>query len=226
VVLDGRKSWCSGAAVVTHALVTAAEPDGTGGLYAVALKQPGVSLSDGEWHAVGMHPSASVSVHFDSASAVRVATGGQYTARPGFWHGGAGVAACWFGAAAALGQAVLGAAEEHPDPHRHAHLGHIVVALGAAAASLREAAAAIDRMPNVQVRWIALRARLCVEHAATIVLQHTGRALGAGPLCQNARLARLMADLPVFMRQSHGEHCTGRIPRAPRRQCARAGGSA
>jgi len=37
------------------------------------------------------------------------------------------------------------------------------------------------------------------------VLAHAGRALGAGPLCRDARVARAMADLPVFLRQSHAE---------------------
>jgi len=36
-------------------------------------------------------------------------------------------------------------------------------------------------------------------------LQHAGRALGAATLCHDAQVARLMADLPVFMRQSHAE---------------------
>ena len=31
------------------------------------------------------------------------------------------------------------------------------------------------------------------------------RALGAGPLCRDAHFARLAADLPVFLRQSHAE---------------------
>lgn len=32
-----------------------------------------------------------------------------------------------------------------------------------------------------------------------------GRALGASPFCRNNHFARLSADLPVFMRQSHAE---------------------
>lgn len=205
VMLNGAKAWCSGAAVLSHALVTGWEPDGTTGLYAVALDQAGVIAKAGAWHAVGMQPSASVEVHFEQVGAIRVARDGAYTARPGFWQGGAGIAACWFGAATALGQAVLQATQHHADPHRNAHLGHILVALGSAAASLREAAGAIDRMPRAHVRWVALRTRLCVEHAAGVVLEHAGRALGAGPLCEDAHLARLMADLPVFLRQSHAE---------------------
>ena len=32
-----------------------------------------------------------------------------------------------------------------------------------------------------------------------------GRALGPGPMCKDAAMARRFADLPVFMRQSHAE---------------------
>jgi hypothetical protein len=44
-----------------------------------------------------------------------------------------------------------------------------------------------------------------VEEAATAVMNHATRTLGAGPLCRNARFARALADLPVFLRQSHAE---------------------
>jgi hypothetical protein len=37
------------------------------------------------------------------------------------------------------------------------------------------------------------------------VLEHVGRALGATPFCRNSHFARLAADLPVFLRQSHAE---------------------
>jgi heme oxygenase len=50
-----------------------------------------------------------------------------------------------------------------------------------------------------------LRARLAVEQAASAVIDHATRALGAGPLCRDARFARALADLPVFLRQSHAE---------------------
>jgi hypothetical protein len=47
--------------------------------------------------------------------------------------------------------------------------------------------------------------RAQIEAAATLVLEHVGRALGATPFCRNSHFARLAADLPVFMRQSHAE---------------------
>jgi hypothetical protein len=36
-------------------------------------------------------------------------------------------------------------------------------------------------------------------------MHHAGRAVGAGPLCREPKFARAMADLPVFLRQSHAE---------------------
>jgi hypothetical protein len=211
MVLSGRKAWCSGAAGLTHALVSCWNEQGQACLAAVALDQPGVRVTDEGWHAVGMAASASVDVVFDHAVARPLGAPGAYLRRPGFWHGGAGIAACWLGAAGAIGdhlRASLHARQAgggDADPHRLAQLGAIDIALAAAAALLRDAAAAIDRHPERDAMALALRMRLCAEAAATQVLALATRALGAGPLCRDARFARSCADLPVFLRQSHAE---------------------
>lgn len=205
--LSGRKQWCSGAATVSHALVSCRDDDGQRRLAAVAMRQPGVSVTRDGWHAVGMAACDSVDVEFDSAAAVPVGDADAYLTRPGFWHGGAGIAACWYGAAQNLADylhaSVRGQASA--DPHRLAHLGHVDIALEGAAALLRETAAAIDADPYADAATPALRARLAVEEAASKVLEHVTRALGAGPLCRDASFARMAADLPVFLRQSHAE---------------------
>jgi hypothetical protein len=210
VRLSGRKQWCSGAATVDHALVSCWDEQGLPWLAAVALDQPGVTVTADGWHAVGMAGSASVDVVFDDAEACLVGASGAYVRRPGFWHGGAGIAACWYGAAQALADHLhaavrAGAACQAVDPHRLAQLGAVDIALAGAAAVLREAAAAIDADPEADAGPLALRTRLAVEAAATLVLQHSTRALGATPLCRDAHFARLAADLPVFLRQSHAE---------------------
>jgi hypothetical protein len=97
------------------------------------------------------------------------------------------------------------ASTQRADPHRLAHLGAVDVALAAAAAVLRESAARIDANPSADSQRETMRARLVVEEAATAVMTHATRTLGAGPLCRNARFARALADLPVFLRQSHAE---------------------
>ena len=205
VRLTGIKAWCSGAAQVTHAIVSGWNAGGEACLAAVAMGQPGVEVTQSGWHAVGMAGSASVDVRFDQAEAFLVGSPGDYVRRPGFWHGGAGIAACWFGGALGIARMTRDLGSRQPDAHRLAHLGHIDVALASAGAVLREAAAWIDNQPLADAHGIALRARLAVEQSANEVLLHAGRALGAGPLCRNARFAQAMADLPVFLRQSHAE---------------------
>ena len=205
-VLDGRKAWCSGASGLSHALVSCWNDDGQACLASVALSQPGVHVTDEGWQAVGMLACASVDVTFSGARAFPVGAPGAYLERPGFWHGGAGIAAAWYGAACAIASHLHARAQHAaPDPIRLAQLGQIDCVLRAAGALLREGAAEIDQHPQRDAMALALRLRLAVEDAATQVLRLATRALGAGPLCRDARFARLAADLPVFLRQSHAE---------------------
>jgi hypothetical protein len=203
--LTGTKAWCSGAASVTHAVVSCWNAAGEPCLAAVSMTQPGVRVTGEGWHAVGMAASASVDVRFDGAHAVQIGRPGDYVRRPGFWQGGAGIAACWFGGALGIARRVRELTGPKADAHRLAHLGAIEVALGGAAALLRESAEWIDRHPQDNAQRVAMRARLAVEQAAHEVMHHAGRAVGAGPLCRDAKFAQAMADLPVFLRQSHAE---------------------
>lgn len=169
------------------------------------MDQPGVMVSSRGWEAVGMQATQSVEVDFHSARATLVGDRNAYVCRPGFWHGGAGIAACWYGAAAALATRLRDAAKRRDDPHLQAHLGAADVALVAARACLRECAHAIDAAPLADARQLALRARGAAESAVDITLQACARGLGAGPLCRDRWFARMAADLPVFVRQSHAE---------------------
>lgn len=203
--LTGTKAWCSGAAGVTHAVVSCWNAAGEPCLARVNMAQDKVRVTGEGWHAVGMAASGSVDVRFDGADAALIGAPGIYVHRPGFWHGGAGIAACWFGGALGIARMTRQFSGKAPDGHRLAHLGAIDAALAGAAALLRESAAWIDAHPRDDARAVALRARLAVEAAAVEVIAHAGRCVGAGPLCRNPRFARAMADLPVFMRQSHAE---------------------
>jgi hypothetical protein len=205
VRLSGRKAWCSGAHVVSHGLLTAWDDQGRQQLVAVAMAQPGVQVTDQGWQAVGMSATRSVEVLFDEALGDAIGAPGDYTRRPGFWQGGIGVAACWFGAARQLADTLLEHCQARSEPHALAHLGAVDVALHGAACALRQAAEQIDRLPQASCELLARRTRALIEDCAEQVIRHCGRALGAGPYCQNGRFARLIADLPVFLRQSHAE---------------------
>ena len=197
VRLTGRKAWCSGAEIVTDAVVTAWDADGVQCLAAVPVGQPAVTVTTEGWHAVGMGRAASGDVLFDDAAAAELGEPGQYTARPGFWQGGCGIAACWYGGALPFADAVADLVARRDDPHAAAHLGAIDAALSPVRALLAETAAWIDEHPAVPPRLQALRARAAAEEAAGVVVRHAGRALGAArcagtsPLPGGSRIAGL-----------------------------------
>jgi hypothetical protein len=209
VRLNGRKAWCSGAGTVSHALVTAWDPGATQPqLVAVDMGQRGITVHLGPWQAIGMAGSPALEVHFDNAEGLCIGAPGDYLTRPGFWHGGAGVAACWYGGAEAIAAhawATWASAGRPCSPLQHAAAGHVDVLLAGMRAVLEQAARWIDAHPGADARAVALRTRLAVETGATQVLDAVGRALGAGPFCQDPAFARAAADLPVFLRQSHAE---------------------
>jgi hypothetical protein len=156
-----------------------------------------------------MAASDTLDIGFTGVVAHPVGPPGGYTARPGFAHGGVGVAACWYGGARAVGGTLLAAAAERDvGPHALAHLGGVDIALQAARMALDDAAGGIDADPadlkdDGPIR--ALRVRALVEAAASEVVRRVGRALGAGPLSHDAAHSRRVADLTVYLRQHHAE---------------------
>ena len=203
--LDGRKAWCSGAAVVSHGLLTAWDEQGRQQLVAVQMDQPGITVTNEGWNAVGMAATGSVEVLFDGALGIAVGGPGDYLARPGFWQGGVGIAACWYGAAQRLAESLREHCSKRPEPHALAHLGAVDSALNGAACVLRASAEQIDRDPKADAQQLAQQTRACIEEAVEQVMRHVGRAVGAGPYCKDPHFAQLMTDLPVYVRQSHAE---------------------
>jgi alkylation response protein AidB-like acyl-CoA dehydrogenase len=210
--LNGTKQYCSGARVCTHALVTARGDDGER-LCAVATA--GLDPHEGSWPATGMAGSDTLDIGFPGVRAVPVGPPGGYTQRPGFSHGGIGVAACWYGGARAVGQTLLTAAAKRDiGPHALAHLGAVDLGLRTVRAALAQAAAEVDADPadlRGEGPLRALRLRALTEAVASDVLTRTGRALGAGPLGHEEGHSRAVADLTVYLRQHHAERDLARI---------------
>lgn len=214
--LHGTKPWCSGAGLCTHALVTTRMGAKQRGLFAVELNQPGAQPLPNSWRNAGMAGSDTRAVQFSGAQAVMVGEPGDYLTRPGFWHGATGVAACWLGGARAVAAALYSrAAGDAFDPHGYAHLGAIDAALTSAEATLTRAAAQVDANPSDRTgaeTW-ALRTRAVVEDAVEETIRRSGRALGPAPLCGDAVHAARVADLAIYVRQSHAEKDLERLGR-------------
>jgi alkylation response protein AidB-like acyl-CoA dehydrogenase len=210
-LLRGAKPWCSLAAQLDHAVVTAHLDDGGRAAFAVDLHAPGVSFEDPQWTSRGLREIPSGTVHFDAVPAVPLGGPGWYYRRPGFAWGGMGVAACWLGGAVAVARgfkdSLLTAAGggREPDQLALAHLGEIDRTLAALTGYLAGTAAAIDagELSGTGAWSEALRVRgnvaAAVERIQTLVSQN----LGPGPLAFDEAYGKRMADLSLYIRQHH-----------------------
>ncbi|HEX6257657.1 MAG TPA: acyl-CoA dehydrogenase family protein [Euzebyales bacterium] len=207
-ILSGVKQWCSGAGALDHALVTAHADDGYR-LFVVPFDRGGVDVARDPWHAVGMRDSDTFDVVLDGVAvdaAEAVGPPGWYLSRRGFWMGGIGVAACWYGGASGALDALRDTVRRREDPHGLAHLGAADALCAAMWALLASAADAVDDgVAGADLRRLAWRVRAAVERLAPDVLLHVERGVGAGGLTRDAAMARRAADLPVYIRQHHAE---------------------
>lgn len=216
--LSGTKPWCSLADRLSHALVTAWLPSGERGLFAVSLTRGGVRVQQGVWHAVGLADVASGPVDFDDVPAAPVGDAGWYLRRPGFAWGGIGVAACWFGGAVGVARAVREAASRRePDQIGLMHVGRLESALTTGRLALRDAAELVDARAGLAAsdpQLLAGRTRMIIADVVELVLGEAARALGPAPLALDARHARRVADLSLYVRQHHAERDEAAIGKA------------
>ena len=215
-LLTGRKPWCSLAADLSHALVTAWVDDERRQLFAVELDHPGVTVVDAPWVARGLSAVRSTPVDFDAVPARPVGDPGWYLRRDGFAWGGMGVAAIWYGASVGLARRLWRqAGERELDQVGLLHLGQVDTALTAAASVLLATAHQIDAgtAGGEAGALAALRVRQVVADAAETVLQVADHALGPAPLTTEDEHATRVADLRIYLRQHHGERDTAALGR-------------
>src|SRR6478752_5803519 len=210
-LLHGSKPWCSLAAQLDHAVLTAHVEGGGRAAFAVDLHADGVSFADPEWTSRGLREVRSGTVHFDAVPAVPLGGSGWYYQRPGFAWGGMGVAACWLGGAVAVARSFTASLQRaadggrEPDQIALAHLGEIDRTLAALTAYLADTASRIDagELSDRGAWQEALRVRgsvaAAVERVQTLVSQN----LGPAPLAFDERYGKRMADLALYIRQHH-----------------------
>jgi alkylation response protein AidB-like acyl-CoA dehydrogenase len=204
--LTGQKHWCSGASLVTHALVVA-HRNGTESLVLVDLSRSGVKLHASSWKSSSFAATDTRTVSFDLAIADEEIIGpdGWYGGRPGFWHGATGVAAAWAGCAQGLVDRAL--PRWRDDPHALAHLGAIDADLRAMKMVLHAAAdeidAATDNGGEGQRR--ALSVRHIVDTTVSDVTTRIFRALGPSLFAHQEDLHRILTETDLYRRQCHAE---------------------
>jgi len=209
--ISGSKSWCSGAHIVDYVLMTYRDEQGKSQLLTVAMNQSGIDIDNSAWQAVGMQATDTATITFDHVAATQVGTPNAYLDRVGFWHGAAGVAACWYGATASLASYLIESYQQKPNDYKAMYLGQISSDLAVSRQYLHQVAYLIDSQPEDNHELAIRQLRTNIEQLARQVIETVGQALGAAPFCGNAHFATLSADLTVFIRQSHGAFDLQRI---------------
>ncbi|WP_045435918.1 acyl-CoA dehydrogenase [Acinetobacter calcoaceticus] len=200
---NGIKPWCSGAEFIQKALMSYKDQQGQAQLCIVNLEYPSITTDLSHWHAVGMHATQTARVTFENTPVQPVGQPNSYLKRPGFWHGAAGVAACWYGAAVRLASFLQESCQANPNPFKKLYLGESAQQLAITKQYFQYVAELIDYQPMLSHEREIRILRAQTEQCCLSVIERVGKALGARPFCEDATFAQLMADLPVFMRQSH-----------------------
>ncbi len=209
--LTGIKPWCSASVWVQHGLLTYRDEQQHSQLLILDLQQEGIQHYQDAWQAVGMQHTLTARLELDRVEVEKVAAPDAYLDRPGFWHGAAGVAACWYGATVRLAEYLRQTFLVKPHAYKAMYLGEISRELLATQALFYQVAELIDQQPQYSHELNIRSLRAQVEATALNVLTHVGKALGAAPYCEHPHFARLAADLPVFIRQSHAAFDLERI---------------
>jgi alkylation response protein AidB-like acyl-CoA dehydrogenase len=204
--LAGTKQYCSGAPFLDAALVTAHADDAVL-LFDVPIAA-GVHIEPSTWKTPALAETATVPVAFELTLPADAAIGPPdwYLARPGFWHGAIGPAACWVGGALSLIDAVRSLAAK--GPHVRAHLGALEALAWNLETILERAGREIDDDPADDDKRARARALICrhlIERQATEIMDRFGRATGPQLLAFDEPAARQYAGLTVYIRQCHAE---------------------
>jgi len=203
--VSGQKPWCSLAAHLDFALITARSSEDQRRLFAVNLRGTGVSVASGGWAARGLAAVESGPISLEDVEATPVGAEGWYLERPGFSWGGIGVAAIWYGASVALGRQLRSAlGSRQPDQIGLMILGEVDLELHQARALLLAASAEVDEGWTNPI-ILAQRVRSSVSRSAERISQALGHALGPGPLATDEEHSRRVADLALYIRQDHAE---------------------
>jgi alkylation response protein AidB-like acyl-CoA dehydrogenase len=216
--LAGEKPFCSGVGTLQRALVTAEAPDGYR-LFDISVADNVVEIREGTWAAVGMAGSRSETAVFGGRpipTTRAIGDPGFYLDRPGFWFGGTGVAACWFGGARGLLRHTIQVLGTEVSDLVAAEVGRAGVHVETMRGMLDLAAAEIDADPSDakrEARRRMLITRQIVHDACIQVLDHVAAAAGARPLCHDGRQAQRAADLYVYVAQHHRPQAAAELGR-------------
>lgn len=202
--LDGELRFASGIDVIDRALLPGWLDERSHLLFDVPLD--GIEADRATWRTGAMDASRSFTVRVDLACQATDVVGIEnfYLDRPGFHVGGLGVAAVWTGGAASvLEQVSAGLRRFDPSTHQLRRLGVMEQAVWQARTAVEVTAHRLPGLDGDDLARETSTARSCVVDACDRVLDEAARIVGPGGMSGDARLARTVSDLAIFVRQHH-----------------------
>jgi alkylation response protein AidB-like acyl-CoA dehydrogenase len=232
VTLRGRKTFCSGADTVAHALITGRRPDGRSQMLLVPMREVTVGIERESWRPLGMLGTDSFAVDFSGveldASAL-IGAPDAYLADPWFHAGAARFVAVQAGAIMRLADEFAAFAVRRgtrDDAVQTTRLGECVVAAQTAQYWVRacaEAWAAYDADAASDALLLVVDgARAATERSALDVLERVERGVGARGLLEPEPFSALVRDLRMYLRQPAPDLAVLRVGLAAIERSARA----
>lgn len=205
LVLDGAKTFCSGAGGVDGALVMVGSGDGTAPSLVFVEIDDSVVIDRGWYRGSGLRASESHRVIFRSAP-VRAVLGepGELSREPWFSRDAMRTAASWAGMADRAADFALAdlAARRRGDAQAEAAAGRIMAARGtidhwlAAGASLADGAG-----EETDLKALGVSLRLELARAIESILADAAGACGSHPFATGTALDRARRDVQLFLLQ-------------------------
>ena len=218
LVLNGVKTFCSGAGGVQRALVVARDEDGARRLVYVDLTSA-ISIDRGWYRASGLRASESHRVEFHETPVLAILGEPNETVRePWFARDAVRTSATWAGIAERILAATVEAiGERQADELRLHALGRMRVAGGSidrwleraltvlepAGEAARESLDAASEDPDALASWraVSAEARLAIADAARLIASEAVRVCGSRALIDGGALDRARRDLDLFLLQ-------------------------
>jgi alkylation response protein AidB-like acyl-CoA dehydrogenase len=201
LLLQGTKSFCSGAGGVQRALVVARDRDGARRLAYVDARD-GLEIDRSWYRASGLRSSESHLVHFHDTPVLAVLGGPDELMRePYISRDGVRTAATWAGIADCIfAAAMLALRRGNADELRLHAVGRMRVARGTIDRWLDHAAINLDE-GAAQPGALAGECRVAVAAAARLIAAEAAGACGARALAGGGVLDRARRDLDLFLLQ-------------------------
>jgi alkylation response protein AidB-like acyl-CoA dehydrogenase len=201
-VLNGVKTFCSGAGGVDAALVMVGDDDGLAPRLVLVECDERVEIDRAWYRAAGLRASESHRVSFREAPVVAIlGEPGELGREPWFSRDAMRTAASWAGMVDAAADAAIDdlAARRRAEPLSQLAAGRIEAARGTVDAWLALAASAVDE--DRELKGLSVRMRAEIDRAAKTVLEVAASACGSHPFVTGGRLDRARRDLETFLLQ-------------------------